>query len=203
MRAKHLAAGAALAASFTLATPASAVVIDFDSLSNGDVVTNQFPEAIFSSTPGSEILVTAQNLGSSPPNFICSGVMGSINCVDDIFVDFTSAVSGLSFIGVGINAGGDVGDVRVLSGMTLLGTVDIFGTNGIGTIDLTAFSNITRIEISNTDPAGIGFDDFTFDIGMGGAVPEPATWAFMILGFGAIGGAMRRQRKATVKVSYA
>ncbi|WP_337658356.1 PEPxxWA-CTERM sorting domain-containing protein [Sphingorhabdus sp. Alg231-15] len=38
-------------------------------------------------------------------------------------------------------------------------------------------------------------------------VPEPATWAFMILGFGAIGGALRsnrrRQRKAKVKVSYA
>lgn len=36
-----------------------------------------------------------------------------------------------------------------------------------------------------------------------GAVPEPATWLFMIFGFGAIGGAMRRQRKANVKVSYA
>ena len=40
-----------------------------------------------------------------------------------------------------------------------------------------------------------------------GAVPEPATWAFMIFGFGAIGGAMRsdrhRQRKAIVKTSYA
>lgn len=35
------------------------------------------------------------------------------------------------------------------------------------------------------------------------AVPEPATWAFMIFGFGAVGGAMRRQRKANVKVSYA
>ena len=36
-----------------------------------------------------------------------------------------------------------------------------------------------------------------------GAVPEPAIWAFMILGFGLIGGAMRRQSKATVKVTYA
>ncbi|WP_339693048.1 PEPxxWA-CTERM sorting domain-containing protein [uncultured Parasphingorhabdus sp.] len=36
-----------------------------------------------------------------------------------------------------------------------------------------------------------------------GAVPEPATWAFMIFGFGAIGGAMRRQRKVNLKVSYA
>ncbi|WP_108811312.1 PEPxxWA-CTERM sorting domain-containing protein [Sphingorhabdus sp. Alg231-15] len=42
---------------------------------------------------------------------------------------------------------------------------------------------------------------------LAGAVPEPATWAFMIFGFGAIGGALRsngrRQRKANVKVSYA
>lgn len=36
-----------------------------------------------------------------------------------------------------------------------------------------------------------------------GAVPEPATWAFMIFGFSAIGGALRRNRKANVKVSYA
>ena len=51
----------------------------------------------------------------------------------------------------------------------------------------------------------IVFDDVTFGSVTpgGGAVPEPATWAFMILGFGAIGGAMRRQRKANVKVSYA
>ena len=46
-------------------------------------------------------------------------------------------------------------------------------------------------------------NSFEFDnVGIA-AVPEPATWAFMILGFGAIGGAMRRQRKTNVKVSYA
>ncbi len=35
------------------------------------------------------------------------------------------------------------------------------------------------------------------------AVPEPATWAMMIGGFGLVGGAMRRRRKATPKVSFA
>ena len=35
------------------------------------------------------------------------------------------------------------------------------------------------------------------------AVPEPATWALMILGLGVTGAAMRRERKANVKVSYA
>ncbi len=34
-----------------------------------------------------------------------------------------------------------------------------------------------------------------------GAVPEPATWAMMLLGFGGIGMAMRRRRKATVALS--
>ena len=37
--------------------------------------------------------------------------------------------------------------------------------------------------------------------GNAGAVPEPATWAMMIAGFGLVGGAMRRRSK--VKVSYA
>ncbi len=41
---------------------------------------------------------------------------------------------------------------------------------------------------------------------VGGAVPEPASWALMIAGFGLIGGAMRRangQRRTKLAVSYA
>ncbi|MEP6785513.1 MAG: PEPxxWA-CTERM sorting domain-containing protein [Sphingomonadales bacterium] len=36
-----------------------------------------------------------------------------------------------------------------------------------------------------------------------GAVPEPATWAMMIGGFGMIGGAMRARRRQPVRVTYA
>ncbi len=51
----------------------------------------------------------------------------------------------------------------------------------------------------------VGVDNINFTVSsiVSSAVPEPATWAFMIFGFGAIGGAMRRQRKANVKLSYA
>jgi hypothetical protein len=39
--------------------------------------------------------------------------------------------------------------------------------------------------------------------GVGGAVPEPTTWAMMILGFGMVGGAMRSGRRHSVRVRYA
>jgi hypothetical protein len=186
-------------AALTLPAAAQAVVIDFDDLGNGVVVTNQYAGVTFSSDPGFEVLTTAQSLGSSTPNFICSGQGGSINCVSPIYVDFATGVSGLSFLQVGDNTPGDVGDVRVFSGATLLGTVDIMSDAAPftpGLIDLGAFSNITRIEIVNiTDAAGLGFDDFTFTVGAG-AIPEPATWAMMIGGFALVGASMRRRRTA-------
>lgn len=101
------------------------------------------------------------------------------------------------------------------------------GGSSSGTWDLTGFQvDFVAVKASNafvlyqlSSPASTGSWD-TFDIpfrnnphdishlvffGTKGtpAVPEPATWAFMILGFGAIGGAMRRNRKANVKVNYA
>lgn len=44
--------------------------------------------------------------------------------------------------------------------------------------------------------------DDTITVNIGGAVPEPSTWAMMIGGFGAIGGVMRRRRRAA-RVSFA
>lgn len=35
-----------------------------------------------------------------------------------------------------------------------------------------------------------------------GAVPEPATWAMMVLGFGLVGGAVRRKRREAVRYSF-
>ena len=67
-----------------------------------------------------------------------------------------------------------------------------------------ATSAILRLRNAQTAFGGNDFaiDDISLDtqsIVNPGAVPEPATWAFMIAGFGAIGGAMRRQRKVRQK----
>ncbi|WP_375290788.1 PEPxxWA-CTERM sorting domain-containing protein [Qipengyuania sp.] len=45
-------------------------------------------------------------------------------------------------------------------------------------------------------------DDFRFGALANGAVPEPTAWALMILGFGAVGGAMRSRRSFS-KVTFA
>lgn len=54
------------------------------------------------------------------------------------------------------------------------------------------------------DPTGGSQNQvFLASAGMPGAVPEPATWAMMVLGFGAVGMAMRRRRAPTVTYSMA
>lgn len=92
-----------------------------------------------------------------------------------------------------------------------------FGLNSFLSVAAPAGSYILRIgrfdfslveAQTNLSNAGSVGDEFVVIFGDGvtdvmTSVPEPATWAFMIVGFGAIGGAMRRQRKANVKVSYA
>lgn len=69
-------------------------------------------------------------------------------------------------------------------------------TRSIGPITLGAGSYEIRVR-GFAQPEGTYAGTLNF-----GAVPEPATWAFMILGFGLIGGALRR-RKATVRMAYA
>jgi hypothetical protein len=88
-----------------------------------------------------------------------------------------------------------------------------FLINGIGTGDdwkffdvtseLTIGKNLTGFLIFGTTAGPAYFDDFTIG-GARSAVPEPAAWAVMLLGFGFVGGAMRSaKRRHKVSVSYA
>lgn len=52
------------------------------------------------------------------------------------------------------------------------------------------------------DSFNVGIDNIDFSVAGIGAVPEPASWALMIAGFGLVGSAMRR-RKPSVSVSFA
>ena len=186
------------------AVPAAATTINFDDLGNGAIVTTQYAGATFSSSFRHDVVTSAQasTYGTSVANIICSGIDTSITCVDPVYVDFAAPVSGLSFYAVGDDSSGPIGLASAFAGATLLGSVNIVGDGLVfGApmfVDLSAFSGITRLEITTTDPAGLGYDDFTFKTG---GVPEPASWAMMMGGFAAIGGAMRGRKAQAARLA--
>ncbi len=175
-----------------------ATVINFDNLAAGVAVTNQYSaSATFSSVTGEVNATTAQDLGSSLPNFICTApVGGSIDCTHDVFVDFTNPVNNLTFLAVGVNNVGVVAEVNVFENGSFFNTVNIIGAGTPFTpltVNLSAFSNVTRIEIVNDiDAAGIGYDDFSFGAATG--VPEPSTFGLLAAGLGAAAFLFRKQR---------
>lgn len=194
---------AAAALALGIVGSAHATLIDFDSLSNGDVVTNQFAGQgiTFSSDGGQVIYITAQpSYQSTPPNFICTGPAGgSINCTGTVIFDFSTPVNGLQFDAVGnqnaIGTSFAQADIYQ-NGILTVSNLDLLvslGNLAPDHQDFSAYSNITRVLIhSNTDPAGTGYDSISFTAG-GTSVPEPATLSLLGLGFAGIG--LMRRRK--------
>jgi hypothetical protein len=86
------------------------------------------------------------------------------------------------------------------------GATDIFDDLGTGTVygsitlDGTASSytiNLNAAGLAALNAAGIAGEEFTIGARVtpgGGSVPEPASWALMLGGFGLVGGALRRRK---------
>lgn len=124
-----------------------------------------------------------------------------------------SATGSLQYVGFGNNFPEGIGTLDVCFRSNSNGTCTggqgglAMGQSGSGTLALN-FSGIpssitldritTRYQSVNGKDSGVGIGT-----SVTGAVPEPSTWALMILGFGAVGMAMRRRRNVTTKVSYA
>ena len=82
----------------------------------------------------------------------------------------------------------------------LLGTVNVSGaSDGVAFAGWESSSTIGRVGIVNASSNGFVLAAQS-GLFQNAAVPEPATWAMLILGFGAVGGAMRR-RLASAKAS--
>ncbi len=71
---------------------------------------------------------------------------------------------------------------------------DVYTVGGLG--------NFAGIQFSATnDPAGVRYMNFSYESIRGG-VPEPAAWTMLILGFGAVGTALRRTRRTRAALAY-
>jgi hypothetical protein len=170
---------AAAAAAFALAAPASAAL-----------TINQDPDPCTTAAPVCNFdfsgVVSAAGMFSEAGSFTLpdqgalSGVVTSINVGGNGNIDFTRIYLA--------GPGGPI-DFDLETGILDIGTLINSGISG-GTFTLNV--------VGTADGPSSFSGDLTFS-----AVPEPGTWALMIIGFGAIGFAMRRRKDVTTSVRYA
>jgi hypothetical protein len=122
-----------------------------------------------------------------------------------------NAAIGLDFTGGGLNISNISGGSLSLSA-TILSLTNLSAAfssasllnssiGGFDSSDISLQNGVLSLNFINTSwdrnsKASISLDTAP-------AVPEPGTWAMMLLGFGAMGAAMRSRRKQTVRVRYA
>lgn len=198
--------------------PASAAVVtlNFEGIANSSPVGNFYaPDYVFS--PATLALVDSDSGGSGnfanepSPNTIMF-FLDANNAILDVNNGFTTGFSFwyTSSTAATINVYDGLGGTgNILASLNLVAqhTSNCTGDPG-GT-----FCNWTAIGVAfagtaySIDFGGTanqtGYDNITFgsDRPGGGVIPEPATWAMMILGFGMVGFASRRRRRVAFRAA--
>ena len=187
--------------SLVSAANASPTVIGFEDFGpvgvSGPTVTNQYPDVLFSSTGSNVNIVSTQPGIGAGDNFLCTGNPG-INCTGETILTFDNPVSGVSFLAVGSNNSGVQALVDIFVNGAFAATNNIVVSGVFNTpdlVDLSAFNDVTSIRIHDiTDGGGLGWDNFTFTT----AVPEPETYAMLLLGLGLLGFMAQRKKEMAV-----
>lgn len=208
---RALLAATALAAATISAAPASALTITLfntdQPLPVGQVMIQDFDNPIaagFTFTQDVNAFVRSGALGlwsgvSAPPpgdltNYetVTSGGRATLNSSNGlkVFSFFTGSPDTYNTVRfTGLN-----GYSQTLSGAAIFGgAVNTNGNQTVGKRVSYDFGpeTVTKVEFLSTG------NSFEFDSLAGTAVPEPATWAMMIMGFGAMGAVLRRRRSMT------
>ena len=198
----------ALTAALVLSGSARAsIVLTFEGLGQQEQIANYYNGGFGGSGSGpgpnygitfgnNSLALTSGNYGNNP-----SGVTIAffLNGSGDIMDKASGFTTGFSFYYAAYAAG----SVTVWSGLdgtgTLLASLALPVTpnaayvwNPIGV----TFSGTAESAVFGGSANQIGFDNITLGSAVAGGVPEPSTWAMMLLGFGGLGFAGYRRNKA-------
>ena len=187
--------GSALVIGF-MATTVSATIIDFEAfgtgtLSNVEVIDGvEFSVANPTNTSGIRIF---NDNGPRTAYLLSCDFSDGRPCDQDLNVDFGAAVNNLSFdfLSEDLPVGTASGSVTAYLGGGIVGSMNLISNGATipNLMDLSALGFIDRLVISSAvDPAGLGYDNFSFN-----AVPVPAAvWLFGSGLLGLIGLARRK-----------
>lgn len=206
------------AALLLAATQASAVTITFEDLAVGTTLGSQYASlgVVFSGSPltGTSGSSSGENWatntdmtivsssgndvgGFGTPSLVSGNILRSFNgwlAEDgdaDFLVSFTRAATSFSIDFAGVATPADT-RIFVYNGSTLLATVAGTVTTGQFTLGYSAPSITSVVVAPGTYDDWVGVDNVTFTLA---PVPEPATWATMGAGLGAVLLAMRKRRR--------
>ena len=131
-----------------------------------------------------DIYVTQSNLSTVVPGLLSSFTSNLVQGLNAQITSYYSASNAL-FGGTQLQT----------AGFTGLGTFAGANTITVGN----PWSETVRYSLNFTGGAGSTFNG-TAQLS---AVPEPATWGLMLLGFGAMGGMLRTRRRTTARIRFA
>ena len=170
------------------AAPAGAATLTFDSLTPDQVAASTYVEDGFTVTSRDGVFwgyPTGGQLHFDPDldnriyDLTFSGGLFTFSSVDIVFTSPGAQVRVAAF---------DLNDELIAPRIT-------FNVSSLGTLT----NPFPSVQIARLRFTALG-DHFSIDnLVANGAVPEPATWAMMIGGMGAAGGALRRRRDVSVR----
>ena len=175
-------------------TPALAARIDFEAFPVGSLGRTATIDGVSFESPV-DLFVGEYFTETGTTRALCSRTLGTVGCESNLMISFANPVSQLSLLVDGANTA----SARILAFATLFDgssrTLVFEGFQPLTprALDFEALQNIRSVTFSTTDPQGFSYDDFSFSVS---GVPEPSSWAMLILGYCIVGSALRRQRIA-------
>jgi hypothetical protein len=199
---------ASIASVVLIVQPATAQTVNFDGITTSAAVNTYYNGGISSAgdvgpnygivfQENDWITTTSYGQTSSPNLAYSASGSGYVNFLSGITTGLNFSYGAFTDANLSVYTGLD--GTGTLLGTYTLGQNDPFNFSFVAL----PFAGIGHSAVLSAGGGQFGWDDITFGSLVPGAVPEPGTWAMMLLGFGMMGFAARRRSSLKATVTYA